>query len=186
MMRRTIVMVGFLGACGGGKKDPVAAGAETPAAEPAYAPLDVGADYKSYTKVNKETFVSPTHGKRFVDIYVNDVGLAAYTSDAEFPVGSIVVKTSWETADGKPTDVAGPIFVMEKKAAGFSPDHGDWWYGLHWENVPASWQPKMGGATQVYWRSPSAKVNYCWECHDNFDRAMGLPPAEQRTWSVSK
>lgn len=178
-------------ACGGGAASKPAggggaasdgAGAADPAA--AYAPLEVGADHASYTKVNKSSFLSPTHGKRFVDIYVNDVGLAAYQSGGDFPVGSVIVKTSWESKDGQPTDVAGPIFVMEKRAAGFAPDRDDWWYGLHWEDVPETWRARMGGASQVYWRSPSQKVDYCAGCHEVYDHHMGLPPEEQRAWTA--
>ena len=48
-----------------------------------------------------------------VEVWVNDVGVAAYESeDAEIPVGTIVVKTSHEK-DGS----MGPIFVMEKVSA---------------------------------------------------------------------
>jgi hypothetical protein len=187
-MTRISIVVLCAAACGGGGKpaaDPAAAGAETASAGPQdeYAPLDIGADYATYTRVNKAPYESPTHGKRFVEVYVNQVGLAAYQSAAEFPTGTIVVKTSWETVDGKPTDVPGPIFVMEKRAKGFAPEHQDWWYGLHWEKVPASWVARMGGKDQVYWRSPSKKVDYCWGCHENYDRNMGLPPAAQRNWT---
>ena len=124
--------------------------------------------------------MSPTHGKRFVNIYVNAPGLSSYKSDAEFPIGSTIVKESWEVKDGKPTDVAGPLFIMVKKEAGFDPDHEDWWYGFHWATPPEKWASRLGA--QVYWRSPSKKVNYCWDCHDNFDREIGLPPKEQRNW----
>ena len=147
-----------------------------------YAPLEVGADYASWTKVNTEAFRSPTHGKRMVDVYVNDVGLEAYKSeDGEMPVGSILVKTSWENdADGNPSQSPGPIFVMHKREAGFDPDNEDWWYALHWEQVAPKFQGAMG--TQAYWRSPSKKVDYCWECHSNYDRHLGGVPEDKRAW----
>jgi hypothetical protein len=148
-----------------------------------YAALEAGADYKKWKKMNKAPFLSPTHGNRFVDVYVNDVGAAAYQSGSDgLPVGSIVVKTSWETENGKPTQVAGPIFVMAKRAAGFNPPRQDWWYALHWETVPSHWQARMGGATQVYWRSPSPRVDYCWDCHEGYDRQIGFVPEESRAW----
>jgi hypothetical protein len=189
--RTSVIALGLLVACGGGG----GAGAGAPAGgggatggDPAatYAALDVGADWASYTKVNKSSFESPTHGNRWVDVWVNQVGLAAYQSEEPFPVGTIVVKTSWEAEGGAKTDVAGPIFVMHKREAGFAPEHEDWWYGLHWETVPASWVARMGGKEQVYWRSPSSKVDYCWGCHENYDRNMGLPPAEQRAWAAAE
>jgi hypothetical protein len=153
-------------ACGGQK---------TPA--PDYQPLEVGADYATYKKLNKTPFVSPTHGNRRVDVYVNEIGAEAYKNDAaEMPVGSVIVKTSWETKNGEATDVAGPIFVMQKRAQG-----DDWWYALHWETVPPNWQKKMG-ASQIYWRDPSPKTAYCRDCHENFDRGLGGIPSADRAW----
>ena len=147
-----------------------------------YGPLEHGSDYKSWTKLNKEAFRSPTHGKRFVNVYVNDIGLEAFKSeDMPFPEGSIVVKDSWEAKDGQPSDVAGPIFVMHKRAKGYDAENEDWWFALHWENVPANWQKRVGGK-QVYWRSPSKKVNYCGGCHQNYDRAIGGVRAEDRAY----
>ncbi len=151
-----------------------------PAAD--YRPLDVGADYKSWTKMSKAPFLSKTHGGRYVEVYVNDIGLDAFKSDsAAFPVGTIIVKTSWETKDGKVTDIAGPIFVMEKKERGFSRKDEDWWFGLHWEKVPRQWQSRMK-ASSVYWQSPSQEVEYCGSCHRALDRGIGGVPADQRSW----
>lgn len=149
----------------------------------AFGPLDYGADYASYTKVNTEPVKSRTHGGRFVDTYVNDLGLAAYQDPAEeaaLPEGTVIVKTSWETADGAPTDVAGPIFVMVKREAGFAPDHDDWWYAIQWASPPEKWEQKLGGP--IYWRTPSKKADYCWECHENYDRGLGMVPEGMRTW----
>lgn len=177
-----------LAACGGPgnasdvASEPVAKRAADPNAQ--YGSLESGAEYKSWTQMNTEPFFSKGHGRRFVDVYVNDIGLAAFVDDdAEFPLGSIVVKPSWEPADGKPTDVAGPIFVMEKKEKGFDPANEDWWYAIHWEDVPDNWVGRVGG-NQIYWRTPSKKVGYCSRCHENFDRAIGGVPVALRTWSA--
>jgi hypothetical protein len=178
-------------ACGGQSSSaPAPKGGEAkaaPAADPhtQYAPLEAGADYESYVKMTKAPYFSSDHGKRFVEIYVNDVGAEAYKDDdAAFPVGTIIVKTSWEAdAEGKnPTDVAGPIFVMEKKEAGFDDEHENWWYAMHWESIPeGKWQDRMK-TDKVYWRTPSKRVKYCWECHENYDREVGLPPKEARAY----
>ncbi len=149
-----------------------------------FAPLEYGADYKTYTKMNKTPYLARTHGNRFVDVYVNDIALEAYKDTDEekaFPVGSILVKPSWETKGGEATDKPGPTFVMVKKEPGFDPDNEDWWYAIHWENVPDNWRARVGGS-QVYWRSPSKKAAYCGGCHENFDRGVGLVPEEQRTY----
>ena len=188
----------FLAACGGSQSADKGATpaadkpADKPAAAPAdpaavYAALEVGADYKSYNKVSTGPFLSPTHGKRFVEIYVNDIGLEAYKTGEDSPVGTVIVKSSWE-AEGKgdarkATDVPGPLFVMKKMEAGFDDDHNNWWYGLHWEQVPAKWQKAMGGA-QAYWRWPSKKVNYCSDCHDNYPGEVGLPAKGFRAWEA--
>ncbi len=152
------------------------------AADPysSYAPLGVGCDYKNYRKVNKKQYPSPTHGGRFVDTWVNDIGYAAYTSDAEMPVGTVLVKTSVEVAEGKPTNTPGPIFIMEKKSPGYSEATNDWYYAFHWAKTTSTWKTKLG--ERVYWRSPSPKVNYCYSCHENYDREIGLPPIDMRTW----
>jgi hypothetical protein len=181
---RLIVFVSLMSiACGGqaapSTAAPAAGSAPAAADDAAFGPLEYGADYQSYTRVNKETFQSPTHGRRFVDIYVNDVGLDAYRGESEFPVGTVIVKSSWESEGETRTDVAGPLFVMVKKEKGFDPEHSDWWYGFHWESVPEKWAAKLK-AKQIYWRSPSSKVDYCWKCHDSYDREVGMPPADKR------
>lgn len=146
-----------------------------------FGPLDYGADWQSYHKMNKGPVKSRSHGGRFVDTYVNEVGFAAYQDEeAPIPEGTVIVKTSWEAESGQPTTVAGPIFVMVKRAAGFAPDHDDWWYGFQWQDPPEKWAKKLGGPT--YWRTPSKKVDYCWDCHENYDRALGMVPEAQRAW----
>jgi hypothetical protein len=182
MMRLVSITLALAFAAGGcGRPTPPAPRA--PADDPdAFGMLEIGADWPKYTRVNRAAFASPTHGNRFVDIWVNQVGLQAYVSDGGFPVGAVIVKTSVEAVDGKPTEIPGPLFVMQKREAGYAPEHDDWWYALYWEKVPPSWVGKMG-ARQIYWRSPSAKVDYCWACHESYDRNVGLPPVDQRAFS---
>jgi len=128
--------------------------------------MGTGADYATaYQKLNTEKFVSETHGNRMVDVYVNDIGAAAYfDADAEVPVGTIIVKPSF-AKDGS----AGPVFVMEKKEAGFSPDHGDWNYELY--------NPTAGN---YIGKTPDKKVDFCSGCHDNYDRELGGIPDAKR------
>ena len=135
------------------------------------------ADWKSYTNVSPGAWQSKTHGNRFVEIYVNDIALEAYKTGGEMPVGSIVIKPSWENDGGKP-GAEGPLFVMVKKEAGYAPDNGDWFYAFQWENPPEKWAAKIG--TNVDWRSPSDKVEYCLDCHDVLERQLGMPPEERR------
>lgn len=139
-----------------------------------YGPLERGAEYASWVKMNTSPVRSETHGGRLVDTYVNPIGAAAYLDpDAEVPVGTVIVKTSMETG-GEP----GPIFVMDKRAPGFDAEHGDWAYAIHWAAPPERWAKKLGGP--IYWRSPSHRVGYCVECHDNYDRNLGDVPGDQK------
>jgi hypothetical protein len=140
-------------------------------AEDRYAPLDVGADYLRYRKLTTEPFQSLDHGSRWVDVYVNEIGADAYLSGASIPVGTIVVKTSWQNDHGQPSSVAGPIFVMEKRAKGYWPERDDWYFAIHWADPPPADAAKLGGP--VYWRGKSARAAYCWECHDSYDRHLG-------------
>ncbi len=165
-----------------GEKEPAPKPSESNDEFAGYTALDVGADYKSWEKLNKKPVLSKTHGRRFVDTYVNKVGVAAYKDgDADIPVGTIVVKTSWEAKGGKPSDVPGPIFIMKRIAASTAGGEPSWWYGLHWEKVPAEWQDAIG-ASQAYWRTPSKKVGYCSECHDKFPRELGGIPKKMRNY----
>lgn len=183
-------VVGFAAAaligCGGGDKK--VSKVEQPGGgappEQTVAPVKTGpdswADWQSWQKVSTEKWPSKTHGGRFVEVYVNDVGLEAYMSeDAELPVGSVLVKPSWENENGA-AGAEGPLFVMEKKAAGFAPEGGDWFYAFVWDDPTGQWKEKLGGP--VKWESPSAKVTYCVDCHDVYDRQLGGVPADKRAW----
>ena len=164
--------------CGASQKtNPVGV---APDPEAVYGALEVGVDYKSYKKINTTSFLSKTHGGRFVDVYVNDIGADAYMKDQPIPVGTVVVKTSWEVDGGKATEEAGPIFVMRKESPGYDPDFDDWYYAIHWGKVPARWQDKVAGP--FYWRGKSKKVDYCRDCHDNHDRELGGIPKDHRSW----
>lgn len=172
-MLRSLALVLLLG-CGSSPPAPAtpatkaAPTAKAADAESVYGPLDVGANYASFERLTTTPFLSQAHGSRWVDVYVNAIGAKAYLASTEIPVGTIVVKTSWIDQGGKPSTTAGPIFVMEKRAPGYSPEHGDWYYAIHWATAPA----KFGGP--MFWRGHSPKVAYCNEgCHDYYDRGLG-------------
>lgn len=127
--------------------------------ESVFGPLEVGADFATYTKLTDKPFLSLDHGNRYVDVYVNAIGLAAYDSQAPIPAGTVIVKT---TAVGN-----GPTYVMAKRA-GYAPDEDDWWYAIWW---PTPDDAKYGGP--IYWRGKSKRVDYCVECHGDYDRSLG-------------
>lgn len=133
-------------------------------------PLEVGGDYLSYTKLTPEPFLSKVHGNRLVNVYVTPNAAQAYLSGSPMPVNAIVVKDSFANVNGKPGP-AGPLFVMQKRAPGYAPDHGDWYYGLYWA------QPN--GKVLVA-QGQQEGVGYCISCHDSYDRQLGgLVPTSQ-------
>jgi len=150
-------------ACGGS-----ASGTAAPRPAPA---LEVGADYRTYRRVTDGPYLSTVHGGRWVHVFVNAIGADAYVSGAPIPVGTIVVKESWEAAGDRPSNVPGPLFVMQKRAPGYAPDHGDWWYALYWPDPPPAQRAKFGGP--IYWSGTSPRVEYCSDCHDAYDRGLG-------------
>jgi Cytochrome P460 len=140
--------------------------------ENAFGPLEVGADYASYRKLTTEPFKSTAHGSKWVDVYVSNNAADAYLSQsAEIAVGTVAVKTSWEDKDGRVSAVAGPIFVMEKRAPGYDPTHNDWYYAIHWANPTPEIAAKTKGG--FYWRGKSKAIAYCSECHDDYHRSLG-------------
>jgi Cytochrome P460 len=180
-----LALLVLLAACGGsaatagggagasaGKSGPGSPGSSaSSASEDAFGPLEVGADYASYRRVTDEMFRSLVHGNRWVHVYVNEIGVQPYLDSGDIPVGTIVVKTSVQNVDGRPSDIEGPIFVMEKRAKGYAPEHGDWWYAIHWASPPAEEAAKFGGP--IYWRGRSPRVAYCWKCHDDYTNSLG-------------
>jgi hypothetical protein len=152
---------------------PGASAPRPPAApdESAFGPLEVGADHATYRRVSSAPFLSAVHGGRWVEVFVNDVGADEYLRGGAIPVGTIVVKTSWESRDGQMSEVAGPLFVMEKRAPGYDPDHGDWWYAIHWAEPTPKQREALGGP--IYWRGRSPRAAYCVGCHSTYDRSLG-------------
>jgi hypothetical protein len=140
--------------------------------EDRYGPLDIGADYASFRRVTPLPYLSTVHGGRWVHVYVNEIGANAYVDGGMIPVGTIVVKASWESdGAGQPSSVAGPLFVMEKRPPGYAADHGDWWFAIHWAEPTPTQLSRLGGP--IYWRGASPKVGYCSDCHDAYDRGLG-------------
>ena len=165
-----VLSLGLLAACGSSTPTAGAPGAGD-AREDAFGPLEVGADYETYRHLTPEPFRSLDHGNRWVHVYVNEIGADAYLAAADIPVGTIVVKTSVQSVDERPSDIPGPIFVMEKRAKGYAPEHDDWWYAIHWASPPPAEAAKFGGP--VYWRGRSPRVAYCWRCHDDYANSLG-------------
>ena len=132
------------------------------------------ADYRTtFTKLTKSRFVSQGHafGRWDVDVYANELAQKALASKSkDVPVGAIVVQEHFEKAGGStgagnpaPGTAPGPVMLMEKKAKGFSPDHGDWRYAIIGSN---GLLVKDG------------TIDSCAGCHDDApaDGLFSLPP----------
>lgn len=110
--------------------------------------------YRQWTKVNDQPVFSATHGQSFVFTYVNPTGLpAAREGKFPFPIGTVIVKEAFQN-DGCKPGAPGAIFVMEKRAAGYDTDAGDW----HW----ARYNPD-----RTLWGEGDSRsrVDFCAGCH---------------------
>ena len=128
------------------------------------------ADYLAWTIFSSAPYSSATHGGRLVSNYGNDLAAAygKYEDAGTFPEGAIIAKDSISVgARGKAK--IGPLFLMEKMEAGFSPDYGDWKYTLVMPNG------KTMGVTNG---KNSAGVQFCADCHiavESQDHLFFLP-----------
>jgi hypothetical protein len=109
--------------------------------------------YKTkFTKLNKSRMISQGHaaGRWEVDVWANDLAAKAIAEKSHaVPVGAIVVEEHYERGVDKPR---GPVMVMEKRAAGWSKEHGDW----RWAVVGSQGQLVKDGV-----------IESCAGCHDD-------------------
>ncbi len=89
------------------------------------------------------------------------------------PLGTVLAKDSFSV---KPNGKAaiGPLFIMEKMAAGFSPETGDWRY------VTIKPNGKIMGVTNG---QNSKAMEFCSDCHsgaEDQDYLMFLPEEYRR------
>ena len=127
-------------------------------------------EYQSWKNASTLPAVNGTHGKRFLMTFVNDAGYAEYTKFLEergpMPVGSIIAKESFNVSK-KGKVKSGPLFFMEKVAAGGDADqYGNWVY--------SAFTPK-GKVMKI-------KQKFCHDCHANFEDqdALGYPGEDHR------
>lgn len=134
-------------------------------------------DYRNWRTVTTAPLVSATHGRLFVNHIVNDVAYETYVrwedmDGAKMPVGSILAKEGFQLTK-KGEVKRGPLFLMEKVAAGTSPETGDWIYTRLFPN--GKYQRTLG--------KKSEKMVFCHDCHaatlEDQD-ALFFPPEEYR------
>ena len=137
--------------------------------------LSIAAAYQGWTRYSMRAYVSATHGGRFVQNYGNRKasGYGQFENAGTMPAGAVLAKDSFVVKHGKL--VAGPMFVMEKMAAGFNADSGNWRYTLV---MPTG---KVIGTTNG---KGSNNVEFCTGCHmaaEDTDSMMFLP--EEYRWT---
>ena len=136
------------------------------------ASLKLVANYRSWTNVAAAPYQSATHGSRYVNNYANATGAASYKKFEDvgtMPAGSVLAKDSF-VVNANGTTAAGPLFVMEKRNAGFNADSFDWAYTMINPDGTVFGVTKGQG---------SANVEFCIECHvsmaDDQDSLFFLP-----------
>ncbi len=111
--------------------------------------------YKRWAKVNDIPVKSATHGGRLVFTYLNEMAKSAGMSGKlPFPIGSILAKESFANNNGSP-GAPGPLFIMEKREAGYDASNGDWKYAMVVNGKVA----RVGNGVG---KSP---VKFCAACH---------------------
>ena len=112
-------------------------------------------EYVSWGPTASRPAAPGAHGKRFLNTTANETALAEYLKFSDergpMPVGSVLAKESFSvTKKGKVK--AGPLFFMEKVAAGTADEFDNWVY--------SAVQPK-GKVMKI-------KQGFCHACHDAF------------------
>ncbi|WP_425088252.1 cytochrome P460 family protein [Stappia sp.] len=134
-------------------------------------PSEFVSDYRGWKAASDFPAAPGFHGQRYLVTFVNPVGEAEYMQfkeeGAAMPAGSVLAKESFMVNDdGKVTK--GPLFLMQKVAAGTSPETGDWYY-----------MAVTPGGTPMTMDVVAA----CSECHQgNFGQrdGLGYPVEEAR------
>lgn len=103
-------------------------------------------EYKGWSKETPKPFRSKGHNNMQVDLYVNAIGARTFKSgQGNYPPGAAIAKTGSKGGSMK------MIFLMEKRAAGYDRDNGDWFYA----GVTPDGTVKMAGKLQ----------SACADCH---------------------
>ncbi len=117
----------------------------------------VSAGYRNWQRFNTAPYKSMTHGRRYVSNYANEIArdYGKFDAAGRLPVGAVVAKDSFVVTDDGAVS-AGPLFVMEKMAAGFNYVSGDWRYSMISADGVLLGRTKGAGAEQV---------EFCIACH---------------------
>ena len=114
--------------------------------------------FRKWRRFNSAPYKSATHGNRYVNNFVNGIGVDAYGpmgGGKEMPVGSVIAKDSF-TVTSDTAVFAGALFVMEKMAKGTRPETGNWRYTMIMPDGSYLGDSEGDNAD---------KVSFCHDCH---------------------
>ncbi|MEE8280142.1 MAG: cytochrome P460 family protein [Alphaproteobacteria bacterium] len=113
--------------------------------------------FTSWQRFSRQSYQSATHGGRYVQNYANKKATAygKFENVGTLPAGASLAKASFSVSgDGKVG--VGPLFMMEKMPAGFSPEGNDWKYTFIMPN---------GAVFGETGSKKGASMQFCMECH---------------------
>lgn len=129
----------------------------------------IAAAYTDWQAASTRPAAPGFHSERFLMTYVNPVGYEAYVQfgdhGVEMPVGTQIAKPSFKLSK-KLKVRKGPLFTMEKVAAGTADEFDNWVYG----------------GVQPNGKAMKFKQSFCHDCHAGFEGqdALGYPVEEVR------
>jgi hypothetical protein len=127
--------------------------------------------YVSWKNYSAVSYVSATHGERFVNNYANAKAgnYGKFEKSGKMKVGAMLAKDSFMVSPKGQVSV-GPLFLMEKMGSGFNRASGNWRYTMVMLN---------GAVFGVTKAKNSAGMKFCTECHaavgSNQDHMFFLP-----------
>ncbi len=131
--------------------------------------------YQTWKRFNKTPYRSRNHGERFVNHYANATasGYGRFENLDPLPEGAIIIKDSF-TVTRNGAVMTGPLFMMEKMAAGFASAAGTWRFMML--RADGSLVGMTGGPN-------SNKMGFCADCHKDagakHDFLYFMPKAER-------
>ena len=114
-------------------------------------------NYGNWRRYNSTPYTSTTHGNRYVNNYANAKAkrYGKMKPGEKLPAGAIIAKDSFTVTNDRGV-FAGALFLMEKLAAGKSPDTGDWRYQMIMPDGSLFGDSQGTGAQEVA---------FCHGCH---------------------
>ena len=118
----------------------------------------VAGAYQNWKRYNAAPYRSSLHGELFVNNYANPLAkrYGRFEKLGRLPPGAIVIKDSF-TVTERGEVMTGPLFLMEKKEAGFNKASNDWLYMTI--RADGSIEGLTGG-------QGAENVEFCAACHN--------------------